>query len=364
MGEAQFHPEKIEEIARLVAPLGWRLPRIRDLATARQVALGIHMALVNVASGRGALDIAIAESLAALSVGFRAMNLRFSNVYDYAREELGINASTAAKMERLARRLQGLPKIRDAVRRGDLTVRKAEIIARVARPENEACWLLRAKDSTVRGLRAEVETSPEPTKRSGSASPRRSIPASARSSTQASGCRMGDGKPTASKAERVTAWCQEYFSSGEVPPDDHADDAAFLRADEAESVKASLEEQYGKWADLVRAQPIRAPLESGEIDPWRIDLELRQRLEQRRRWDEVFGQLVVLFQSCRGWWQLGFATFGHYCDEVLGMGERTVAQRAGLEHGLCRYPALRQAAAGEADQLREGAADRTRCASG
>ena len=35
--------------------------------------------------------------LAALETGRRAMDLKYSNVGDYAREELGLNASTAAK---------------------------------------------------------------------------------------------------------------------------------------------------------------------------------------------------------------------------------------------------------------------------
>ena len=60
--------------------------------------------LRNVTAGYGALDVAIGEGLDALNVGRRAMDLSYSNIGDYAREELGINASTAVKMARLARR--------------------------------------------------------------------------------------------------------------------------------------------------------------------------------------------------------------------------------------------------------------------
>jgi hypothetical protein len=128
---------KIERIAPDVARLGWRLPRVRDPAIVRQWAHGLHALLVYVAKGRGALDVAIGEGLAALNVGLRAMDLKYSNVNDYAREELGMNASTAAKMERLARRLRDLPLIRDTVRRGIITARKAEIIAPLAK---ENAW--------------------------------------------------------------------------------------------------------------------------------------------------------------------------------------------------------------------------------
>jgi hypothetical protein len=40
---------------------------------------------------------------------------------------------------------------------------------------------------------------------------------------------------------------------------------------------------------------------------------------------------------------LNFASFGQYCEEALGMAERTVAQRVALERALQRHPALRRA---------------------
>jgi len=107
---------RIDEIAPAVACLGWRLPRVRDPAVARRMAHGIHAALVHVATGRGAVDIAIGEGLAALNVDLRAMDLKYSNINDYAREELGINASTAAK-HRCARAVGSTSGCRRASRR-------------------------------------------------------------------------------------------------------------------------------------------------------------------------------------------------------------------------------------------------------
>jgi hypothetical protein len=60
--------------------------------------------LANVAAGHGALDLGIGDGLLALETGLRAMHLGYSNIGDYAREELGLNASTAVKKARLARR--------------------------------------------------------------------------------------------------------------------------------------------------------------------------------------------------------------------------------------------------------------------
>src|SRR2546426_41020 len=109
---------RLEAVANAAAPLGSRLPRVRDPALGRWIAHHMDALLRNVSSGYGALDVAIGEGLDALTVGRRAMDLGYSNIGDYAREELGINASTAVKMARLARRLQERPLLREAARRG------------------------------------------------------------------------------------------------------------------------------------------------------------------------------------------------------------------------------------------------------
>src|SRR4051812_22641362 len=74
-----------DPIAPALAVLGSRLPRVRDPAAARRIAHGVHLALVEKANQRAAIDIAIGEGLAALNVGLRAMDLGYSNIGDYAR---------------------------------------------------------------------------------------------------------------------------------------------------------------------------------------------------------------------------------------------------------------------------------------
>src|SRR5437868_12592323 len=108
--------------------------------------------------GRGALDIAIGEGLLALGTGDRVLRLGFSGIGDYARERLGIAASTAQKMARLARELRGRLLLRDAVWTGEVTVRQAETILPVARGEAEEVWVARARSGeTVRRLKAAVK---------------------------------------------------------------------------------------------------------------------------------------------------------------------------------------------------------------
>lgn len=96
--------------------------------------------LANVAAGHGALDLGIGDGLLALETGLRAMHLGYSNIGDYAREELGLNASTAVKKARLARRLRERPLVREAVRKGEITPGKAEM-------ERITCTSLRTRIS-------------------------------------------------------------------------------------------------------------------------------------------------------------------------------------------------------------------------
>src|SRR5882724_1219747 len=153
---------RLEAVANAAASLPSRLPRVRDPALGRWMAHQMHALFRNVTTGYDAFHVAIGEGLDALNVGRRAMDLSYSNIGDYAREELGINASTAVKMARLARRLRDRPLLREAVRRGEVSARKAEIIVPVAVGDDQARWILIAKAETVRSLKARVKAPPEP----------------------------------------------------------------------------------------------------------------------------------------------------------------------------------------------------------
>src|SRR6266404_7534585 len=334
---------RLEGVANVAAPLPSRLPRVRDPILGRWMAHQLDALLRNITAGYGALDVAIGEGLDALTVGRRAMDLSYSKIGDYAREELGINASTAVKMARLARRLRDRPLVREAVRRGELTARKAEIIAPVAVGDQQARWILRAKAETVRSLKVAVEAPADPDDEEwvnlcADVSPEK-LPALDEGSRLA-GVIIG---ATATKMQRLNAWAEEFQSSHPAPADEHADDVLFTPEDDLESLKKLLEEENRQWAGLAAVQPLKAPQSSGEIDPWRIDAELKHLVEKRARWDEVFGHVAMLFKRSRAWEPLGYASFGHYCEEGLGMAERTVMQRVALERSLYRIPLLRRA---------------------
>src|SRR5438067_13489191 len=133
--------KRLEALTRVSATLGSRISRIRDPRLALTIAQGLDTLLCNITTGYNALELAIGDGLAALETGRRAMDLKYSNVGDYAREELGINGGTAEKKARLARRLRDCPVAREAFRRGEITPRKAEIIVRVAVGDQQMHWV-------------------------------------------------------------------------------------------------------------------------------------------------------------------------------------------------------------------------------
>jgi hypothetical protein len=151
----------------VLAATAWTLeppaPHERRHLLRDEAALLLDGLLVRLARGRGALDVAIGEGLAALSVGDRSLRLGYASVGDYAREKLGIAASTAQKIARLAQRLRERPLLGEAVRLGEVSARKAETVLPVAHGEAEAAWVARARTETVRALRAAARSAaPEP----------------------------------------------------------------------------------------------------------------------------------------------------------------------------------------------------------
>src|SRR6266542_549472 len=150
-------PEALEAIAREAWILRPTPPHER-MAVLRPEAAGlVDRLLVRVTRGRGALDVGLGERLALLADGDAALRLGFSGIGDYARERLGIAARTAQDLARLARGLRARPLLRDTVRSGEITSRKAQAILPVARGEAEASWVARAKKETVRALQAAVK---------------------------------------------------------------------------------------------------------------------------------------------------------------------------------------------------------------
>jgi hypothetical protein len=318
-----------------------------------EAALLLDGLLVRFARGRGALDVALGEGLAALSVGDRVLRLGFSCLGDYARERLGIAGSTAQKLARLARELAGRPRLRFAVHAGELSARKAETILPVARGDDEEVWVIRARGETVRALAAAVKASRGSEPEADEPWERVTLPVGTDAKEALDEAMALAGKllgAAAPKWQRLEAICEEFLGAhpepalpkGEVasPQLDHQPVIEKL-----EAAKTWLEEETRNWSFLDAFEPVPASIDA-ELDAAgvaHLDAELRRLAGMRRRWDDLVGHLALLVRSCGLWRDLQFASFGHYCTERLGLSERAVGQRVALERRLYELPALRSA---------------------
>jgi hypothetical protein len=341
--------ERLEKLGAAAALLQWPLPRERDEGVCHEAVRMIDALLVRIARGRGALDVAIGEGLDALSVGDRVLRLGYAGIGDYAREQLGIAASSGQKMARFARELRERPLLRAAVRAGEVSMRRAEAVLPVARGDAEAAWVARARGETVRALKAAVRGCGQSQSFEDEdrwTHVRVQVPPEVRpvvdEAMGLAGKLLGAAVP---RWQRLEALCEEYLgSAGLTEPTDTAERALSSR-DLLEPAKEWLEKESAQWAFLDDPRPVEAPSidPAATLDPRLLDSELRRLAALRDRWDEVFGHLAMLFRAVDGWRRANFASFEHYCTERLGMAERAVAQRIALERRLHELPVLRDA---------------------
>jgi hypothetical protein len=310
--------------------------------------------LTRVARGHGALEVAIGEGLLVLHDRRRTMEFGYAGIGDYARERLGIKASTALKMARLAGRLREHPHLRTAVWLGHVTTRKAETILPVLRGEAEQSWVARARVETVHALQSAARTA-------GGAEPdddeeweRICVQLSPEvrpvwtQALELAGEQLG---PTSLKWQRIVAIASEYLGAHAPPQDDDERDGILSErvSDYCKRLEEALEKESAQWAFLDRMQPVAAPIPSIPVmeDAQLLDAELRRLGGLRERWDELFGHLASLFKALGLWRDAQFASFAHYCSERLGMKARAVEQRIQLDRKMEGLPELRRA-------LREG----------
>jgi hypothetical protein len=303
------------------------------------------------ARSRGALDLAVGDGLAAMQRGERLIRLGYSCLGDYAREVLGILERTAQDMAHLSRELAKRPLLRAAVWKGEVCVSRAEAVMTVAIGEAEAKWVDLARDLSVRTLemlvRAErgapveeeewrrfvARLSPE----------QRAI---VNEALAVAGKFIGEGAP---RGQRLEALAQEYLGGHPVEAGEADRPVGALcharRTDVDERREAQLEVETACWSMLRKVPDASVPETRFDetASPAEIDAELRRLSTLRSSWDDLFAHAALAIKASGIWRFLGFATFGHYCVERLGLSERTVEQRVALEKRLWEVPVLREA---------------------
>lgn len=110
-----------------------------------------------VAKGRGAIDVALGETLLELCRGERLIELGFSRIVDYGFERLGLPKRTVYMLRKLAEGLASRPLLRQAVAVGAVSARKALTIMSVATGDDEAAWTGLAMKLTIAELERRIK---------------------------------------------------------------------------------------------------------------------------------------------------------------------------------------------------------------
>lgn len=329
--------ERMDREARSLDDLGAQVAELRGKASRPELVARVDRLLARVARGRGAVDLAIGDRLDQLQVGDRLLRLGYSRLTDYGREVLGVAGRTAQAMARLARELRLRPLLGAAVRRGEVSPRKAETVLPAALGPDEAQWVFRARTHTVRELQEATSRPGEPWEWERVAV--RAAPATIEvweTALDMAGRLLG---PTSARWERVEVVCQEFLGAHRGPGWNDPP----RRDEAARCIEGLLERETARWAALEDPEPVPSPDEGEDAAPREIDARLRELAEMRRRWDDMVGQLAHVVRDEGLWCDLRFASFEHYCEERPGLASRTVEQRAWLEARLGRLPGLREA---------------------
>jgi hypothetical protein len=121
---------------------------------------GVEDRLARLASALGPLRRVLA-GIAERLIGARAAErLGYARLGDYARERLGLSARQLQDLARVHRALCGLPAVERALVANELPWSKVRLLARVARAEDEAAWIARARAMPTHRLEQTVRASP------------------------------------------------------------------------------------------------------------------------------------------------------------------------------------------------------------
>ena len=291
---------------------------------------------MRVARSRGAVDLALGETLLRLFQGDRLLRLGFAKRADYAREQLGVPARTMFGWVQLARGLSERSMLRRAVVLGAVTPRKALAILPVAHGEQEEAWTAAAMTSTLAALQTRVRAEgqePEGVFEVESLWLRMTPPQQDRLDTAIALVRedLGFG---AARWRCVEAICQEWLGAfgAWLPDEERSAPAGLEAAPRVGSYLRTIEEA----ASVVEEEGVAE-------DPRALHTRALRLVAARQGFDATFGPLVARMASGRAWEVLGYRSLAEYCRERLGVSARSARERVWLERRMCALPELRTA---------------------
>jgi hypothetical protein len=316
--------------------------------------------------------------------------LGFSSIEAYALERCERSASWTQKARGLARRLEALPAVAEALISGSLNWSLAAVVASVARPDGADFWLAEASRRTVREMKAlalerqgtdeaEVLEAADVAMRTLTLTvPREDAWCFEQAKLLAR--HLGDGSTAevvfGLVAESTSTLCSELPSTAIELPDDDSTDRQ--RAWERELARMRAESEV-RCEPRFRHRRNDEPLPTVARIQWpdqpeAIDQQLRELSREFVSREVAYGRALETFFSADGWRRLGYATAAQYARERLGTSlssikaKRHLVKRLGklrfladaLDRGELGYEAARLVAGVASRETVQAWVDRAR----
>src|SRR5690349_3324276 len=262
--------------------------------------------------------------------------LGFSSIEAYTLERCERSASWTQKARGLARRLEGLPAVADALISGSVNWTMAAVLATVASPDDADFWLGEASRRTVREMKAlaherrgadstDALEAEEEMRTLTLTVPREDAWCFEQAKLLAR--HLGDGADGSNAevlfglvAESTSTLCGELPRSAIEPADDDA--LSPQRAWELELARMRTEAEARCEAHFRRPRDDRQRRSVTRMQwpelPDAIDRQLRALSRELVSREVAYGLALEAFFSADGWRRLGFATAAQYARERLG----------------------------------------------
>jgi hypothetical protein len=345
--------------------------------------------LASLARAEAGLRLRLGQVLEVLGRG-QHFELGFSSVAAYALERCDRSVRWVEGARSLARRLEPLHELRRALAFGRISWSMAELLARVAQPDDEASWMEAAQSRTVRQMRAQVLQAAAAAERGGPA------PVSDALAIENTETTESDEACTLScTVDQEEAWLFEATRALLEQLGVHGNDAQ-VEALLAEAQGTLLAALPSGWLDLERLECVDTAQQTWvrELSRWRAEAEVRCEehfrdtlaasggVEQKRadpirdgvvqaaaiglaslesmsahdldgvlrglsrllsRHELELSRLVLQFHRADGWRRLGYASEAQYALERLGISRSSFVSRRALALRLEKLPRVAEA---------------------
>ena len=309
--------------------------------------------LARLGRGLGAQRLRLGEALQAFFAQSSHLHLGFSNFAGYAQQKCERSGRWADDSRALARRLADLPKLRDALVRGQLSWSMTELLARRATPDTEAELIATATASTVRAMRKALadadaggadEPDPDEPPRRLSLQVTVDRPTALFFEATKTLVRHLDHCPTQGDIVECLLFegMSTLFHLDPKAPHEHGlqADREMTRAwrDQLDAWRREAEEACESRIDTSVDEP--DDLDEPELPTTReaLDAHIVQLAAELAQRDLLFGDLARRFWEADGWRRLGYASAYQYARERVGLCRSSIDQRIRLSRRTARLP--------------------------